>query len=60
MSGQRQVIRYSATTTSKIADKHDLKVLGKIPIDPKLSAVCDKGMIELFEGNWLDSVADLL
>ena len=44
----------------EIADKHNLKVLAKLPIDPKISAACDKGMIELFDGNWLDSTSKLL
>ena len=43
-----------------IAKKHGLKVLAKLPIDPKLSALCDKGAIEVFEGDWLDDAADLL
>ena len=33
------------------------EVLGKIPINPKLSAACDAGLIELFEGDWLDGAA---
>ncbi|MGI6154011.1 MAG: P-loop NTPase [Christensenellaceae bacterium] len=40
-----------------IAKKHGLKVLASLPVDSKLAAACDKGMIELFEGNWLDSAA---
>jgi len=44
----------------EIADKHHLKVLAKLPIDPKISAACDKGMIELFDGNWLEPVAKIL
>jgi Mrp family chromosome partitioning ATPase len=44
----------------EIADKHNLKVLAKLPIDPKISAACDKGMIELLEADWLDSVAKIL
>jgi Mrp family chromosome partitioning ATPase len=44
----------------EIAAKHDLKVLAKLPIDPKISAACDKGMIELFEGDWLEPVAGIL
>ena len=44
----------------EIAEKHNLKVLAKLPIDPKISAACDKGMIELFDGNWLDSTSKLL
>jgi len=41
----------------EIAEKHNLKVLAKLPIDPKISAACDKGMIELYDGTWLDPVA---
>ena len=37
------------------AEKFGLKVLAKIPIDPKLAALSDKGMIELMENNYLDS-----
>lgn len=44
----------------EIAGKHGLKVLAKIPIDPKLSAVCDKGLIELYDGDWLDPVTEIL
>ena len=44
----------------EIAEKHNLKVLAKLPIDPKISAACDKGLIELVEGDWLDPVAKLL
>jgi Mrp family chromosome partitioning ATPase len=44
----------------EIADKHNLKVLAKLPIDPKISGACDKGMIELFDGNWLEPVAKKL
>lgn len=44
----------------EIAKKHNIEVLGRLPIDPKVAAACDKGMIELFDGNYLDSAADRL
>ena len=44
----------------KIAQKHNLNILARMPIDPKLAAACDKGMIELYEGNWFDNIAELL
>lgn len=43
-----------------VASKYEIKTYAKIPINPKLAAACDKGMIELFDGAWLDSVADML
>jgi Mrp family chromosome partitioning ATPase len=42
------------------ANKYKINTVAKLPINPKLSAACDKGMIELFEGAWLDSIADTL
>lgn len=44
----------------EIAKQHDLPILGRLPINPKLAAASDEGMIELFEGDWLDPAADLL
>ncbi|MBQ9921172.1 MAG: P-loop NTPase, partial [Clostridia bacterium] len=38
-----------------IAAKHELNVLGKIPMDPVIAAACDAGNIELFENNALDA-----
>lgn len=38
----------------EIAAQHHLPVLGKIPMNPKLAGACDKGMVELFEGDWLE------
>ena len=44
----------------EIAKKHDIRTIGKLPIEPKLSAACDAGLIELFEGNWLDAIMDVI
>jgi len=41
----------------EIAAKHSLKILAKLPIDPQLSVDCDRGQIEDFGGNWLESLA---
>lgn len=42
------------------AAKFEIPTTAKLPINPKLAAACDKGMIELFEGDWLDHIADIL
>ncbi|MGE9896728.1 P-loop NTPase [Anaerovoracaceae bacterium SGI.195] len=41
----------------EVAGQHQLPVLARIPIDPKISTACDMGMMEMLEGNWLDSTA---
>ncbi len=44
----------------EIAKEYDLEVLARLPIDPRFSAMCDRGMIELFEGDWLEHAADVI
>ena len=51
---------FGESHVDEIAKKHNLKVLAKLPIDPKISAACDKGMIELFDGDWFDSLSKSL
>lgn len=43
-----------------ITKQHNLSVIGKIPIDPKLANACDKGMIELFEGEYLGDAIEAI
>ena len=43
-----------------LAKKYGIDVTASIPIDPKLAAACDQGLIELFDGDWLDGVLDSL
>ena len=43
-----------------IAEKYQVPVLGKLPIDPKLTEACDNGLIENLENIYLDGVIDLL
>ena len=45
---------FGESKIDEIAAKYGLPVLGRIPINPKLAAACDAGMVELFEGDWLD------
>lgn len=43
-----------------VAERHGLSVLGRMPINHKLAAACDKGVVELFDGDWLDAAADAI
>lgn len=49
---------FGDSNIDKIARKYNLDVLASLPIDPKLAAACDRGMIELYDGPWLDRLAD--
>ena len=39
------------------ANEWGLDALARLPINPKLSAAADAGLIELFEGDWLETAA---
>lgn len=44
----------------EIAARNDIPVAARMPINPALAAACDTGMIETFDGDWLNGVADAL
>ena len=45
-------------TVAEIAQRYNIPLTAQLPIDPKLAGGIDKGMIELFNGDWLDKIAD--
>lgn len=51
---------FGESRIGEAAQRHSVSVTAQVPMDPKLAAACDKGLIELFEGNWLDPVAQAL
>ena len=38
---------------------HGIEAIAEIPINQKIAAACDKGMIELFDGDWLDHMVEV-
>jgi len=56
----KQLHIFGEGKTDEAADRHGLRVLAKMPIDPDLAALVDRGAIEAFQGQWLDEVADLI
>lgn len=40
----------------EIAERNGIGKTAKIPMDTRLAGACDKGMIELFSGDWLNEV----
>ena len=46
--------------TEAAAAKYGVPLLAKMPIDPALAALVDKGSIEDFTGDWLKAAADTL
>ena len=56
----REIPLFGQGKTQAAAQAHGLKVLGRMPIDPKLAELTDAGRIEDFEGGWLDPLAGIL
>ncbi len=54
----KQIKVFGESHIEETAKALDLPVLGKIPMDPAVASCCDKGLIELFEGSWLDDAAN--
>ena len=50
----KRISLFGESHIEETAAQYGLPVLGRIPINPKLVAACDKGMVELFEGDWLE------
>ena len=57
--GKRHAI-FGESHIDAVATEHGLKVLARLPIDPKLAAACDQGEIESFQPNYLSEVAGML
>ena len=44
----------------EIAEKFGFDLLGRIPMDPKLSALVDKGWIEMMDNDYLETAAQII
>ncbi len=44
----------------RIAANCGTEILASIPIDPEFASLCDKGVIELFENDYLETAADII
>lgn len=43
-----------------VARHNDIAMSARLPLNPALSAACDAGKIEMFDGDWLDAMAEAL
>lgn len=49
---------FGKSHVEETAKAYGLEVLGKLPIDPSFARQCDDGVVELFEGDYLEAAAD--
>ncbi len=55
---KKKISVFGESHIDETAKETGTEVLAKLPINPKLASACDAGMIELFEGDWLDKAAE--
>ena len=51
---------YGESRIEELAAQYSTDVLAKLPIDGELASQCDKGVIELFEGEYMERCADII
>ncbi len=56
----KRISLFGESSIDKAAREAGVEVLAKLPLDPALARQCDQGVIELFEGDFLDHAADVL
>ncbi len=49
---------YGESHIDEVAAEHEIDTISQIPVNPKLAGATDAGLIELFEGSWLDELAN--
>ena len=56
----KQVELFGKSRLEDTARAWSVEATARLPIDPRLATGTDRGMIELFEGPWLDALADYI
>ena len=56
----KEIKIFGNSNIDEIAKKYDIANVARIPIDPNIASIADKGAIELFEGDWLEAMADTI
>ena len=51
---------FGTSGTEKMCEEHGIKFLGQIPFDPSMAALVDKGIVELYENDYVDGAADAI
>lgn len=51
---------FGASRADGLAALHGIPNVAKLPIDPRLAACSDGGLMEVFSGDWLDGMADAI
>ncbi len=56
----KQIPIFGESHIEEVAKQANLDVLARLPLDPKLTALCDKGALELMENDYLETACDII
>lgn len=56
----KEIKLFGDSHIDEVAEKFGFDLLARIPIDPKLTALVDKGWIEIMDNNYLDVAAQII
>ena len=56
----KEIKVFGDSHVDEVAKEYGLEVLARVPIDPSLASLCDKGELELMECNVMESCADYI
>jgi Mrp family chromosome partitioning ATPase len=54
----KEIKVFGESHLDETAEKYDLNILGRLPIDPDVARKCDAGLVENIEAPWLKQAAD--
>jgi Mrp family chromosome partitioning ATPase len=54
----KEIKVFGESHIDSICNTYGLELLGRLPIDPATAKACDSGLIELYEGDYLDKAVE--
>lgn len=51
---------FGSGKVDEVATEYELKLLGRLPVDPRIAIACDQGKVEEIEGDWLNSAVETI
>ena len=51
---------FGESRVDDVAARNGVTLTARMPVNPALAAACDAGMIEMFDGDWLNGLADAI
>lgn len=54
----KKISLFGESRLEEHAARYGIETTARLPLDSDIASLCDKGLIELFEGDWLDEMSD--